>query len=409
MLRTLFVFTTLLFLNACGTMEKSSNPYASSNPYGRNVIPSNAATFPVANGDGMQNQTPVLNSSTIAPVATNKIALLLPLTGPQAAIGQSMLNASQMALFDMNDPRFEILSFDTQGTTAGASNAVRQAAEKGAKLITGPLLADNVQAAGATARQYGLQVVGFTTDSTKIGNNVMTLGILPFDQGRRMAQYARTANLGRIVIIDPQTQYSNAIIQSFEQTTRQNGLRIADKIKYGSPSTADRIAKALEARQTQFDAIFIPVGNPTLAALAQALTNNGLSAQVKPWLGAGLWDDQSIQSNRAMQGALYAAPAPQQRMNFERQYQSTFGETPQRLASLAYDATALSVVLLRQNTQLIDKNSLLNPNGFTGIDGIFRFDNNGMAERGLAIHRISDGGRTIITDQAPSSFATASR
>jgi hypothetical protein len=150
----------------------------------------------------------------------------------------------------------------------------------------------------------------------------------------------------------------------------------------------------------------MPFGNPRLALMARALAENNLGTNTKTWVGAGLWDDKSIQSNPLMRNAVYAAPSPQQRINFEQKYRTTYGENPHRLASLVYDATALSVALLRQNNQYIGRQSIMNPNGFAGIDGIFRFLPNGMAERGLAIHRIMDAGRTSIVDQAPRSFLT---
>jgi len=342
--------------------------------------------------------TPPLTVQRPMASANGKTAILLPLSGPQAQIGQSMLNAAQLALFDVNDPGFELLPFDTQGTISGTTQAVNDASAQGVKLILGPLLANNVAAAGRAARAANLQVIGFTTDSTKVSGNISTLGILPFDQGNRMAQYARKAGLNRIAIINPNTAYSRTVISAFENKARGLGIQIIVKT---SPSNA---VQTLSARQGTFDAIFMPIGNPQLTTLSRALTQNGMASNVIPWLGVGLWDDNSIQANPAMRNAVYSAPTRIQRINFERQYQSTYGTKPQRLASLAYDATALSIVLLRQNNRFIGRNAIMNPNGFAGIDGIFRFQNNGLAERGMAVHRITGRGQTTIIDQAPSSF-----
>ncbi len=401
MFRTSFIFLIVIFLTACGmqNMGVRTSPFE---PYNSATITNDGRMMPVARDQNMSDGTMVAPTSTSS--ANGKVAILLPLSGQHVAVGKSMLDAAQLALFDINDDGFELLPFDTKGTTTGASQAVSQAAAQGAKLILGPLLANNVEAAGISARQHNLQIVGFTTDSTKVGNNVMTLGILPYDQGKRMAQYARQSGLNRVVIINPNNQYANAVISAFEQTARTEGLRITNKINFQTPAMANQIAGTLSAKRGQFDAIFMPVGNPQLHTLTSALTDNGLGANMITWLGAGLWDDRSIQSNQLMQGALYAAPALQQRTNFERQYRSVYGQNPKRLASLAYDATALSIVLLRQNNQFIGRNALMNPNGFAGIDGIFRFQSNGLAERGLAVHKITGAGRTAIIDQAPTSF-----
>ncbi len=50
-----------------------------------------------------------------------------------------------------------------------------------------------------------------------------------------------------------------------------------------------------------------------------------------------------------------------------------------------------------------DRASLTNPNGFSGVDGIFRFGQNGLAERGMAILQIG-AGRANMLEAAPASF-----
>ena len=47
-----------------------------------------------------------------------KVGLLLPLSGPAEAIGRDMLDAAQMALFDVGDNKLVLLPRDTAGTPA---------------------------------------------------------------------------------------------------------------------------------------------------------------------------------------------------------------------------------------------------------------------------------------------------
>jgi ABC-type branched-subunit amino acid transport system substrate-binding protein len=123
-------------------------------------------------------------------------------------------------------------------------------------------------------------------------------------------------------------------------------------------------------------------------------------------LGAGIWDDNTIKQNPLMRGAIYAAPSAKTRRNFEQQYQAVYNQSPKRLASLGYDATALAIVLLRQSHGKISRASLTNPNGFNGVDGVFRFTQNGMTERGIAINKIGARGQSGIVEAAPSGFNT---
>ncbi|MNU06553.1 hypothetical protein D3C72_2517860 [compost metagenome] len=50
-----------------------------------------------------------------------------------------------------------------------------------------------------------------------------------------------------------------------------------------------------------------------------------------------------------------------------------------------------------------DRAALNNPNGFEGMDGIFRLRADGVVERGLAVLEVTPGGPRVL-DPAPSSF-----
>lgn len=400
MFRIHFVAFALLFISSCVPNMQPAPKQSPFDPYSQTVIDNNGQMIPV--DQHAQLNTPAQQQTT---PANGKVAILLPLSGQHAKIGQSMLNAAQMALFDVNDPTFELIPIDTKGTAQGATLAVNEAARQNVKLILGPLLSQSVKAAGNAARRYNLNIIGFTTDANTLGGNIVTLGILPHDQGTRMAQFANQSNIRRVAIVAPNDAYANAVTNAFEQSARTLGIQVTAKIAFNANADINIPVQKLASMRGQFDALIMPVGNPSMTRLAETLNNQQLGSSITPWIGTGLWDSPSIKQNRLMSGALFTAPSPQLRNNFESKYRSTYTETPQRLASLAYDATALSVVLLRNNgAGLISRNAILNPNGFAGIDGIFRFTPSGRAERGLAIHQITGANRTVITDRAPTSF-----
>jgi len=407
------------FLAACDQSATTPRPLTLPfNPYNHTVVYQDGQrqTIPTTQGDGLpmyQNGTQNHDQTTIAR-ATGKVAILLPLSGAQSNIGQPMLQAAQQALFDMNESSFTLLPFDTKGTSQGAQQAATDAANAGAQLILGPLLAPAVESAGRVAMARNLPVIGFTTDWTKAGGNVLTMGILPFDQGERLAQYAAANNLRRIAIVAPQDTYSNAVIAAFENAARIYNITVTIKLRYdASRDPARTVAEQLAHLRkggTDFDALVIPAGGQTMTQMASALKDHGMGANNIRWLGAGVWDDPVFWNNPAMIGAVYAAPSPALRRDFEKNYQALYGQVPPRLASLAYDATALSIILMRQNSMrggIIDRATIMNPNGFAGVDGIFRFQSNGLAERGLAMHQITSGGRSQIVDHAPNSFLTS--
>lgn len=408
MLRTRFIVLLLcaVIINACSLGEDTVRPrQAPFDPYASQSA-GHAQTIPTYKGDDQSIMQDSAYQPPMGQTARGKVAILLPLSGSHSVIGQAMLQAAQLALFDLNEQSVELIPVDTRGTPSGATQATHEAATQGATVILGPLLANSVAAAGRAATQHNLNVIGFTTDWTKAGNNIFTIGILPFDQGTRLAQYASGKGVKRIAILNPNDAYATAAVSAFENAARPLGIETAHNVLLKADgSNAASIAMQLAAARNTFDAILIPAGNPGMNAIADALSKAGLSAQNILWMGTGLWDDPSIKQIPAMAGAVYAAPSPDLRRNFETNYRSLYGQQPPRLASLAYDATALSIILLRQG-ETISKNAIMNPNGFAGIDGIFRLQSNGLAQRGLAVHKITSRGNAAIVDQAPNSFLT---
>ena len=81
-------------------------------------------------------------------------------------------------------------------------------------------------------------------------------------------------------------------------------------------------------------------------------------------------------------------------------YLAAFAEAPPRIATVAYDATALVAVLSERGAMNASSGgrALLDPNGFAGTDGLFRLNANGLTERGLAILEIQGQDARLVED-----------
>ena len=121
-------------------------------------------------------------------------------------------------------------------------------------------------------------------------------------------------------------------------------------------------------------------------------------------LGLRVYTSRLIGAEPALIGGWFAAPPPEARAEFERKFEDVFGAKPRRLATLAYDATALAVVLAgAEGGPDYSAATLRASSGFAGRDGVFRFRSDGTAERGLAVLEIERQGAKVIGD-APRSF-----
>ena len=120
-------------------------------------------------------------------------------------------------------------------------------------------------------------------------------------------------------------------------------------------------------------------------------------------LGSGLWDDASTAGEPALYGGWYAASPLDQRRGFESRFQATYGRPPPRLASLAFDAAALAAALAKRERDPFSREAILNPSGFTGVDGLFRFTDQGLVQRGLAVLEVTPEGTRPVSP-APQNF-----
>lgn len=354
-----------------------------------------------------------------------KVALLVPLSGKQADLGQAMLQAAQLALFDAGYESFELMPRDSGDTPDSAVKAAQSALDDGAQLLLGPVFSSSVSAVKPLAASRNVSMIAFSTDWTLAGGNTFIMGFLPFGQVQRTLEYAASLGLRRIGILAPDNAYGNAVLAAYNAAAYKLGFITVDSVRYPESQTdlsdiVRRFARydermARRANETDplppppFDAVLMPVGGERARTIGALLSYYELPPQTVRRLGTGLWDDPALAADKSLAGGLFAAPAPDQRRGFEKRYVDSYGPRPPRLASLAYDATALSAVLARSGYErggrqpAFDRYSLSNPNGFAGIDGVFRFRPDGLVERGLAVQEFRNG-RIEVVSPAPQTF-----
>jgi ABC-type branched-subunit amino acid transport system substrate-binding protein len=141
-----------------------------------------------------------------------------------------------------------------------------------------------------------------------------------------------------------------------------------------------------------------------LKAISSTLSFNGAGKDRVKLLGTGTWDDPSLAREASLEGAWYAAPAPNADEQFIAKYRAVFGGAPAQLASLAYDAVSLVALLSPgQPYHRFTQAALMDPNGFAGVNGIFRFNPDGTSERGLAVLELTANGPVVVSP-APTTF-----
>jgi branched-chain amino acid transport system substrate-binding protein len=335
--------------------------------------------------------------------ARHRIALLVPLTGSNAGVGQSISNATQLALLDTNNERLRITTYDT--AALGAANAAQRAIEDGNRLILGPLLAEDVKAVSPVARRSGVPVVSFSNDTSAAGNGAYLMGYVPGQSISRVVDYARGQGMSSFAGLVPNGLYGERASTSFLRAVEGAGGQVVALQTYDRAPGSISAAVTRMGQTSPYQAVLIADGaNNAAAAVPLLRRNGGGSARV---LGTELWNsDASINGKPAMNGAWFASVPDNLYRQYAAKYRARFGSAPFRLSSLGYDAVLLTVRIARDWTvgTAFPEDRLKDRGGFGGIDGAFRFGRDNIAERALEVQEIRSGA-TVVVSPAPTGFA----
>ncbi len=331
----------------------------------------------------------------------HRVALLLPVTGPDGDVGQSIANATALALADTKATNIRMITYDT---STGVAAAAKRAIADGNKVILGPLRGDDVVEAAAVARTAAVPIISFSNDVGVAGQNIFLLGHLPNQSIDRVVRYARSQGYNRFAGVVSTNVYGQRAQSNLTSAVRSaGGTLVAIEESDGTTSSADAAARRL-AQLGQIDAVLIADSGRAGVVLVPALRRNGMrNAKV---LGTDLWNiDGSLASNPAMYGGWFASVSDTLYTQYAAKYRARFGKAPLRLSSLGYDSVLLIARVARdwRPGTKFPVAQLTDPQGFIGVDGAFRFMPNGLTERMLEVQEIQSG-KFVTISPAPTQF-----
>ena len=345
--------------------------------------------------------TPEPTQSLPSDETRHRIALLVPMSGRNGAVGQSIANATTMALLDTNADNLRITTYDT---AKGPEAATRQAIAEGNKLILGPLLGSNIASVTAPARAADVPVISFSNDTGAAGPDVFIMGHVPGQSIARTIQYARTQGSQNFAIIAPDGEYGARAEQAARSAVAAYGGNLVWTERFARGNTS--IVSAAERLKAHggFDTVLIADGARLAAQAARVLKSDGNGAT--QLLGTELWSGEgSVTRASALRGAWFSAVSDNRYKRFVDSYEARFGSQPYRIATLGYDAVLLTLRVARDWRVGRDfpDGALRNEDGFLGLDGAFRFHRNGLVERAFEVREVRDGS-VVVIENAPARF-----
>lgn len=336
-----------------------------------------------------------------------RIGMLLPLSGfgPQAVTAKGMKQAGELALFELDNPLVQLIVKDDKGSPQGAASAAQEAIGEGAEILIGPLTAPQATAVAPVARKANVPVLSFSNDRRVAGDGVYLLSFLPEQEIERIVAFAASKGKRRFAALVSEDAYGQVVEPAFRRAVERSGGTVAAVSRYplGANAMLQPVrALADEVKQSAdsaapIDALLIAAGAEMLSQIDPILTYSGISSDRVQLLGTGGWDMPNAGRSAAFVRGWYPGPDPHGWADFSQRFSRSFGQAPPRLASLAYDAVSLAILLSSADPgQRYTAANLTRPAGFTGVDGPLRFSAGGLPERGLAVLELQTFGGHVL-------------
>mgnify|MGYP000855442103 CR=1 FL=1 len=358
---------------------------------------------------------------TAVPVfaAEIKIGLITSLTGPVSTYGQSVNNAVQMAVDEINAAgginghKINLVVRDDKGDATEAANVTRYFIDREqVALIVGPVITPCVMAAAPIAQEAGMPLITPTATAdtiTAIGDYIFRAAFKDSLQGSAMARFARE-NLGlntAAIIYDIANDYSVGLMNEFKKTFEELGGRVLTTQSY---TTGDRdfSAQLTSILIANPQCLFIPDYHSAAGPILLQASQFGISA-VK--LGVDGWDSPDLKplSGGNDEGGYFinhyspydTRPATQE---FVNKYRSKYGEDPDALAALGYDAMQIVRAALAQANStdpVAIRDALGAVKGVTAATADIDMDPEGTPYKPLVIVQIKDGAAVLVDKVYP--------
>ena len=355
-----------------------------------------------------------------------RVGLLLPMKGQNYRIGKSLLNAIHLALYKTQNKNIKIFVRDTS-SIEGVTKAYYEFLDLNIDIILGPVFSDKVNELKSLSSSNKIQTITFSNNLNIANQNIFISGLTLKDEIKSIINYAENNNLKKFAIIVPENIYGNTIIQNFEYSTLNKDISILSKVFFDpknpdfyevaklisdyenrSQNLLDKIEllkkensekskkeiKVLQRNDTygdlQFDSLYIAVESfQQLSLLSSTLPYYDVDPKKIQYFGTSLWNKDAIIKEPGLNNSIFVSLEKDKTKIFNDLYQTLYNEVPHPIAIYGFDAVGIISSLNNQNLKINNEN-ILSEMGFNGLTGMFKFKEDGVVERKLALYRIKN-------------------
>ena len=348
----------------------------------------------------------VLNAYKLSAQEKIRIGLLVPLTGKDAEIGQSIIKATRLAINKIDDDKIEILPKDTESNALKTFSATKELREVGVKIVIGPIFNKNLNYLDKFKDMIFLSLTNKNINNPK---NIISAGINATSQLNTIVKFQKLNDIKRTILLTPNEDYKEEILNSvleskiklkwkyfydtdptlltkkIEEITRypQRKQNLKDEIKRLEDSSETNKEKKIENLKKKhalgginFDSVIIADFDQNLKSVTTSLLYTDVSPERIYYMTFNQWFDESLLKETSIQPIYFPSINKENFDSFSQNYKKIYDEFPNELSFLSYDLIGLVYYIIFKNNFIVNEKIFYKKNKFKGKIGIFEINKN---------------------------------
>ena len=335
-----------------------------------------------------------------------KIGLLVPLTGKNTEIGQSIIKSTRLAVNKINNISIEIIPRDTGSNPNITLGSAKELAKLGVKIIIGPVFNENLEYLDEIR---DVTFLSLTNKSDNTSKNIINAGINATSQLNAIQKFIKLNEIKKTIFLIPDVIYKNEIekaisiskikiIKKYIYNTEPTKLtkhietitnykrrkqNLKDEIKRleeSEENNKELLIERLKKRDTlgavKFDSIIIADFDESLKSVTTSLVYTDVSPKKKYFITLNQWFDESLLYETSSQPLYFPSINKKNYEDFSAEYFEEFNQYPNQLSFLSFDLVGLIYYLILKNDSIVDEKIFTKETLFKGKIGIFEIKNN---------------------------------
>ena len=335
-----------------------------------------------------------------------KIGLLIPLTGENSEIGESIINSVGLAINKINNSLIEIIPKDTRSNPDIALDAAIELSNLGVKIIIGPVFNESL---AYLNKVNEITFLALTNKNNNFSKNIINAGINATSQLRAIDRFIKLEKIKKTIFLTPDVSFKNEIevaisrskikvkknyvyntdptklTEQIEKITRyqirkQNLQDEITRLEKSDESNKELLIERLKKRDTlgnvNFDSVVISDFDESLKSVTTSLLYTDVSPKEKYFITLNQWFDESLLKETSSQPLYFPSVNKSNYEEFSSEYYEKYNLYPNQLSFLSYDLVGLVYYLILQNDNIINQTMFAKKTLFKGKVGIFEIQDN---------------------------------